>query len=260
MVVTITGSGTSQGVPVIGCECKVCLSNNKKDKRLRSSVHILYKEKSIVIDTGPDFRQQMINNNIKNLDAVLFTHEHKDHVAGLDDVRPFNFIQKKPIDIFCNHQVFMALKREFHYIFDPKFQYPGIPKINRYEISKKKFFIKEKIKVEPIEVMHYKLPVLGFRIENFAYLTDAKTISINEKEKLKNLDLLIVNALRVKEHLSHFNLEEALSLIKELEPKKAILTHISHYMGLHDDVQNTLPENISVGYDNQKIILNNHEN
>ena len=260
MVVTITGSGTSQGVPVIGCECKVCLSNNKKDKRLRSSVHILYKEKSIVIDTGPDFRQQMINNNIKNLDAVLFTHEHKDHVAGLDDVRPFNFIQKKPIDIFCNHQVFMALKREFHYIFDAKFQYPGIPKINRYEISKKKFFIDEKIKVEPIEVMHYKLPVLGFRIENFAYVTDAKTISINEKEKLNNLDLLIINALRVKEHLSHFNLEEALSLIKELEPKKAILTHISHYMGLHDDVQNTLPENIYVGYDNQKIILNNHEN
>ena len=154
MIVTITGSGTSQGVPVIGCECKVCLSKNEKDKRLRSSIHILYKQKSIVIDTGPDFRQQMINNNIKNLDAVLFTHEHKDHVAGLDDIRPFNFIQKKPIDIFCSQQVFKALKREFHYIFDPKFQYPGIPKINRHQISKNKFLIGEKIKLlkENLEV------------------------------------------------------------------------------------------------------------
>ena len=164
--------------------------------------------------------------------------------------------KKKPIDIFCSQQVFKALKREFHYIFDPKFQYPGIPKINRHEISKKKFFIGDKIKVEPVEVMHYKLPVLGFRIENFAYITDAKTIDINEKKKLKNLDLLIVNALRVKKHLSHFNLEEAISLIKELKPKKAILTHISHFMGLHNDVQSMLPKNISIGYDNQKIILN----
>jgi phosphoribosyl 1,2-cyclic phosphate phosphodiesterase len=256
MEVIITGSGTSQGVPVIGCDCKVCKSHNPKDKRLRSSVHITYKNKSIVIDTGPDFRQQMINNNIMSLNAVLFTHEHKDHVAGLDDVRPFNFIQKSPIDIFCNQQVFKALKKEFHYIFDPKFQYPGIPKINRHEISNKKFFIEHNIEVIPIKVMHYKLPVLGFRIENFAYITDAKTIDNFEKKKLKNLDLLIVNALRVKEHLSHFNLEEAISLIKELKPKKAILTHISHYMGLHDDVQKTLPENITVGYDNQKIILN----
>ena len=151
MVVTITGSGTSQGVPVIGCECKVCLSKNKKDKRLRSSIHIFYKQKSIVIDTGPDFRQQMINNNIKNLDAVLFTHEHKDHVAGLDDVRPFNFIQKKPIDIFCNHQVFKALKREFHYIFNPKFQYPGIPKINRHEISKKHFLLEKILKLNQLK-------------------------------------------------------------------------------------------------------------
>jgi len=256
MEITITGSGTSQGVPVIGCNCNVCTSSNPKDSRLRSSIHIFYKNKSIVIDTGPDFRQQMLNSKIKNLDAILYTHEHKDHVAGLDDVRPFNFIQKKPIEIFCNDRVFQALKREFHYIFDPKFQYPGIPKINRNKILKTKFKIDEDIEIEPIEVMHYKLPVLGFRIEKFAYVTDAKTIKEDEKEKLKGLDLLIVNALRLKEHLSHFNLEEALNLIEELHPKKAILTHISHYMGLHEEIQKKLPDHISLGYDNQKIILN----
>lgn len=256
MEIIITGSGTSQGVPVIGCSCEVCKSNNPKDNRLRSSIHIYYKELSIVIDTGPDFRQQMINNNIKSLDAILFTHEHKDHVAGLDDIRPFNFIQKKPIEVYCNDQVYHALKREFHYIFDPKFQYPGIPKINRNKISKKKFTIKNKVEIEPVEVLHYKLPVLGFRIENFAYVTDAKTIAENEKNKLKNLDLLVLNALRLKKHLSHFNLEEAVELVQELQPKKAILTHISHYMGLHSEIEKTLPENISLGYDNQKIILN----
>ena len=256
MEITITGSGTSQGVPVIGCNCNVCTSSNPKDSRLRSSIHISYKNKSIVIDTGPDFRQQMLNSKIKNLDAILYTHEHKDHVAGLDDVRPFNFIQKKPIEIFCNDRVFQALKREFHYIFDPKFQYPGIPKINRNKILKTKFKIYEDIEIEPIEVMHYKLPVLGFRIGKFAYITDAKTIKEDEKEKLKGLDLLIVNALRLKKHLSHFNLEEALNLIEELHPKKAILTHISHYMGLHEEIQKKLPDHISLGYDNQKIILN----
>ena len=256
MEITITGSGTSQGVPVIGCDCEVCKSSNPKDNRLRSSIHIYYKNQSIVIDTGPDFRQQMINNNVSTLDAILFTHEHKDHVAGLDDVRPFNFIQKKPIEIYCNKQVFTALKREFHYIFDPKFQYPGIPKINRNEISKERFLINKKIEIEPIEVLHHKLPVFGYRIDDFAYITDAKTIDENEKNKLKNLDLLILNALRLKKHLSHFNLEEAIELIQELQPKKAILTHISHFMGLHSEIEKTLPENISLGYDNQKIILN----
>ena len=255
MIVTITGSGTSQGVPVIGCECKVCKSENYKDKRLRSSIHIYYKGKSIVIDTGPDFRQQMLNLKVKSLDAVLFTHEHKDHVAGLDDVRPFNFSQKKPIDIYCNDQVFKALKREFHYIFDPKFQYPGIPKIKRFKLDKDiDTYIKD-IKIEPIEVMHYKMPVLGFKIGKFAYITDAKTISNSEKNKLKKLDVLIINSLRIKEHLSHFNLEEALSLINELKPKEAILTHISHFMGLHDEVQKKLPKNISLAFDGQKINL-----
>lgn len=253
MIVTITGSGTSQGVPVIGCACSVCNSDNIKDRRLRTSLHIYYKNKSLVIDSGPDFRQQMITNEIKTLDAVLFTHEHKDHVAGLDDVRPFNFIQKEPIDIYCNERVFTALKREYHYIFDPKFKYPGIPQIQRHEIIDTNSFWIDDIFIEPIEVLHYKLPVLGFKINNFAYVTDAKTINNKEKEKLKNLDVLIINALRIKEHLSHLNLEEAIELIEELKPKKAILTHISHLMGKHKIVEKTLPKNIQLAYDGQKI-------
>ena len=253
MIVTITGSGTSQGVPVIGCGCEVCISEDTKDKRLRASIHIEHKNKSIVIDTGPDFRQQMLNSKVSKLDAVLFTHEHKDHVAGLDDVRAFNFLQKKPVNVYCTNNVFTALKREFHYIFDPKFKYPGIPSIDRFEINKHQVFSVEDISIQPIEVMHYKLPVLGFRIENFAYITDAKTIEKKEKEKLKNLELLIVNALRKKEHLSHLNLNQAIDLINELKPKKAILTHISHFMGKHKEVEKELPENIRIAYDGLKI-------
>ena len=255
MTITITGSGTSQGVPVIGCECYVCNSEDSKDKRLRSSIHIKYNNNSIVVDTGPDFRQQMINSKIKKLDAVLFTHEHKDHVAGLDDVRAFNFIQKKPIEVYCSENVFKALKREFHYIFDPKFKYPGIPSINRHKISKEKTFKINEVLITPIEVMHHKLPVLGFRIDNFAYITDAKTIESKEKNKLKNLDILIVNALRIKEHLSHLNLEEALELINELNPKRAILTHLSHLIGKHEEIKKLIPKNVDVAFDGMKFNL-----
>ncbi len=255
MTVTITGSGTSQGVPVIGCECHVCNSKDSKDKRLRSSIHIQYNNNSIVVDTGPDFRQQMIDSKIKKLDAVIFTHEHKDHVAGLDDVRAFNFIQKKPIEIYCSENVFKALKREFHYIFDPKFKYPGVPSINRNKISKENTFKINEVSITPIEVMHYKLPVLGFRIDNFAYVTDAKTIENKEKNKLKNLDLLVINALRIREHLSHLNLDEALELIKELNPKKAILTHLSHFMGKHQEIKKLIPKNVDVAFDGMKFNL-----
>ena len=255
MTITITGSGTSQGVPVIGCECYVCNSEDSKDKRLRSSIHIKYNNNSIVVDTGPDFRQQMINSKIKKLDAVLFTHEHKDHVAGLDDVRAFNFIQKKPIEVYCSENVFKALKREFHYIFDPKFKYPGIPSINRHKISKEKTFKINEVLITPIEVMHHKLPVLGFRIDNFAYITDAKTIESKEKNKLKNLDILIVNALRIKEHLSNLNLEEALELINELNPKRAILTHLSHLIGKHEEIKKLIPKNVDVAFDGMKFNL-----
>ena len=255
MTVTITGSGTSQGVPVIGCECHVCNSKDSKDKRLRSSIHIQYNNNSIVVDTGPDFRQQMIDSKIKKLDAVIFTHEHKDHVAGLDDVRAFNFIQKKPIEIYCSENVFKALKREFHYIFDPKFKYPGVPSINRNKISKENTFKINEVSITPIEVMHYKLPVLGFRIDNFAYVTDAKTIENKEKNKLKNLDILVINALRIREHLSHLNLDEALELIKELNPKKAILTHLSHFMGKHQEIKKLIPKNVDVAFDGMKFNL-----
>ena len=253
--VTFNGTGTSQGVPVIGCQCNVCKSTDKKDSRLRSSISIITKGTSIVIDSGPDFRQQMLRANINQLDAIIFTHEHKDHVAGLDDVRAYNFLSKKPINIYCNDNVFKALKREYHYIFDPAFQYPGIPKIIRNKINKNTTFNINNVKIEPIEVLHYKLPVLGFRIEDFCYITDASYISENEKKKLKNVKVLVLNALRKEKHISHFNLREALELINELKPKKAYLTHISHLMGEHKEVSKELPNNVEIAYDTLSITI-----
>jgi phosphoribosyl 1,2-cyclic phosphate phosphodiesterase len=253
--VTFNGTGTSQGVPVIGCHCNVCKSKNKKNNRLRSSISIETKGTSLVIDAGPDFRQQMLRANIDKLDAIIFTHEHKDHVAGLDDVRAYNFLSKKPVNIYCNDNVFKALKREYHYIFDPAFQYPGIPKIIRNKIKKDTIFNIKNVKIEPIEVLHYKLPVLGFRIKDFCYITDASFISKDEKKKLKNLKVLVLNALRKEKHISHFNLEEALELINELKPEKAYLTHISHLMGEHKEVSNRLPKNVEIAYDTLSITI-----
>ena len=254
LIVTFLGTGTSQGIPVIGCKCKVCKSPSAFDKRLRSSIYLIKNNTSIVIDTGPDFRQQMLNNNIDRLDAALFTHEHKDHVAGLDDVRSFNFLQKKPMDIFCSDRVFDCLKREYIYIFDDKFNYPGIPKIKRYNLENKPFTYKD-FTIEPILVKHYKLPVFGFRIDNFCYITDASFIDEQEKKKMKNLDVLVLNALRKEKHISHFNLQEALELIEELKPKKAYLTHISHLLGLHDEVSKELPKNVFLSYDNLSLTI-----
>ncbi len=254
MKVTVLGSGTSQGVPVIACECEVCKSTNTKDKRTRCSILIETNSKKIVIDTGPDFRYQMLRADVKDLDAVLFTHEHKDHLAGLDDIRAFNFKRGgKPMDVFANEDVQKALKREYSYIF-AKNKYPGIPKINLKSISNKPFLIDD-LEVIPIEVLHYKLPVLGFRVKDFAYVTDANFISEEEKEKLKNLDALILNALRKTEHISHFNLEQAIELIHELKPKRAYLTHISHLMGKHEEVSKELPHGIEIAYDGLKINL-----
>ena len=254
LIVRILGSGTSQGVPVIGCQCEVCQSSSTKDKRLRSSIHIEKHNTSIVVDTGPDFRQQMLNAKLSKLDAVLFTHAHKDHVAGLDDIRAFNFIHKKPIDIYCSDDVFKSLKREYIYIFDDAFKYPGIPKINRHLLQNKPLTIGD-INIKPIKVMHYKLPVFGFRIDDFCYITDANYINEAEKEKMKGLKVLVINALRKEQHISHFNLEEAIELVKELQPEKAYFTHISHLMGKHDEVSNELPENIYLSHDGLTITV-----
>ena len=250
--VKFLGTGTSQGVPMIACECKVCKSNDSKDKRLRSSIYIQKNNTSIVIDTGPDFRQQMLNNNILELDAVIYTHEHKDHVAGLDDIRAFNHKYKKDMNIYCSDRVFTALEREYIYIFNERYFYPGIPKVNRHRIDSNIFYI-DNIKIIPIEVMHYKLPVMGFRIDDFCYITDANFISDKEKLKMQELDVLVINALRIQKHVSHFNLDESLELIRELNPKKAYLTHISHQLGFYADISKELPENVFLAYDGLDI-------
>ncbi len=247
MKITFLGTGTSQGVPVITCECKVCRSIDKKDKRLRTSVLIETTDTTFVIDTGPDFRQQMLTAGCKKLDAVIFTHEHKDHTAGLDDVRPFNHKQKKDMDVYGSKHVYKSLKKEYSYIFQ-SLNYPGIPKIQFHLIANKTFNIGS-TSIQPIKVLHYKLPVLGFKINNFVYITDANFISAKEKEKIKNADVLVLNALRKEEHISHFTLSQALAIIDELKPKHAYLTHISHQLGLHESVEEELPEHIHLAYD-----------
>jgi len=249
---TFLGTGTSQGVPVIACDCEVCVSDNEKDNRLRSSVLVESNGVKIAIDSGPDFRQQMLRENVKELDAILFTHEHKDHIAGLDDVRAFNFRSKSSMDIYCTERVFENLCREFHYVFDPKFLYPGIPKITPNIITSLKFNIKG-VEVIPIEVYHYKMPVFGYRIGNLTYITDANKIDSQELEKIKGSEIVILNALRKEAHISHFTLSEALDVIKEINPKKAYLTHISHLLGKHEEVSLELPENVEIAYDGLQI-------
>ncbi len=248
---TFLGTGTSQGVPVIACKCAVCQSVDVCDKRLRTSVMFTVNGYNIVVDTGPDFRRQMLRENVSRLDAVLFTHEHKDHIAGLDDVRAFNYIQKQPTEIYASEQVIKALKREFYYAFEPV-KYPGVPQLNLYEITNAPFDLLG-IKITPIQVWHYKMPVLGFRIGDITYITDANKIDPSEKEKIKNSKILIINALRKEPHISHFTLHQALDLIEELQPEQAYLTHISHLMGKHAEVQKLLPENVHLAYDGLKI-------
>lgn len=253
MKITFLGTGTSQGVPVIACNCNVCLSENPKDKRLRTSILIEDKGKVIVIDTGPDFRQQMLRANVQQLDAVVFTHEHKDHVAGLDDVRAFNFKQQKDMEIYATEQVQAALKREFYYAFETK-KYPGVPHINLNTITNKKFNIGE-VQLTPIDVWHYKMSVKAFRVGNFTYITDANRIEEEELEKIRGSEVIVINALRKTEHISHFTLDEAVELLKELNPKKAYLTHISHLLGNHDEVQKELPDFIQIAHDEMSIEL-----
>lgn len=252
MKATFLGTGTSQGVPMIGCDCMVCISENSRDKRLRSSLMLEYNQRTVVIDTGPDFRQQMLRGNVKNLDAVLFTHEHKDHVAGLDDIRAFNYFHNKPIDLYLSSLVEKSLRREFAYIFEEE-KYPGIPQVELHIIKNEPFELFGKI-FTPVEVKHYKLPVFGYIVDSLAYITDAKSIEKEEIKKLYGIKYLIINALRKQTHLSHLTLDEALEIIQIIRPEKAFLTHISHQLGRHDEIERQLPDNVKLGFDG--LVLN----
>ncbi len=246
------GTGTSQGIPVIGSDDPVCLSENPKDKRLRVSVWVSWNNFSLIIDCGPDFRQQMLASKCPRVDAILYTHEHSDHTAGLDDIRPFNFKQGD-ISIYAHQRVLSNLKKRFDYVFETKNKYPGTPTVSPIEVVNNESFILGGKKIIPINVMHGSLQVFGYRIGSFAYLTDVKTIDNQELVKLENLDVLVVNALREEHHNTHFNLKEALDFIALVKPKKAYLTHISCHLGFHDEVQNKLPDFINLAYDNLEI-------
>lgn len=253
MTVTFLGTGTSQGIPVIGSDHPVCLSTNPKDKRLRVSVLVEWEGHNILIDCGPDFRAQMLANNVKHLDAIFYTHEHNDHTAGLDDIRPF-FFRQGDIPVYAHKRVLESLRKRFDYIFTSENKYPGAPGVIENEITNTSFSFKE-LKVLPVDFKHNRLQVFGFRMEDFAYLTDLKSIEEEEIEKLMGVKVLVVNALRHEPHHSHFNLEEALAFIKKVKPEKAYLTHISHLLGFHDEVQGKLPENVFLAYDNLKITI-----
>lgn len=253
MKVTFLGTGTSQGVPVIACPCEVCNSKDKEDKRLRCSVHIDVNGKSLVIDSGPDFRQQMIRAGIKTLDGLIFTHTHKDHIAGMDDIRAFNYVLDKKIDVYASRLVQEGIKREFPYIFDDV-KYPGVPEINLHPIENNPFQIDD-VTITPIEVMHLKMPVFGFRIGGFTYVTDANFITEEEKAKIKGSKVFVINALRISKHVSHYNLEEALALIDEIKPETAYLTHISHQLGKHKEVNKILPSNVFCAYDGLELFF-----
>lgn len=251
MKINFLGTGTSQGVPVIGCDCPVCRSVDFRDKRLRSSIHIETDGISFVIDTGPDFRQQALRAPIRKLDAVLYTHAHKDHTAGMDEIRSFNFLQKKDMPIYGQAEVIDQLKREFAYVF-AEHKYPGVPSVLVNTIDKSPFSI-EGVNITPIEVMHYRLPVLGFRVGDLTYITDAKTINDEEKEKIKGSEVLILNALQKQPHISHLTLEEAIALAEEIGARHTYFTHISHRLGLHKEVDAELPDGMNLAYDGLKI-------
>lgn len=253
MRITFLGTGTSQGVPLISCKCHVCASTDERDKRLRSAISLRIGEQYIVIDAGPDFRQQMLREKATHLSAIVFTHEHKDHIAGLDDVRAFNFTMGKPINVYCTEQVEDALRREFHYAFSEK-KYPGVPEIILNRITNSPFNING-IDFTPIEVLHFKMKVFGYRIGNFTYITDANFISEEEIEKIFGSEILVLNGLRKEAHPSHFTLNEALALIKRINPKAAYLTHISHQLGLHEKVSQELPPNVHLAFDGLTIEL-----
>ena len=249
--ITFLGTGTSSGVPMVACDCKVCVSADVKDKRLRSSILVESSTTSFVVDTTPDFRYQMLREQVKKLDAVLYTHPHKDHIAGLDDVKAFTFLSGNPMEIFANELTQESLKREFYYIFTDK-KYPGIPEVNLNTIDLSPFLIGD-IPVIPILVWHLHMPVLGFRFGDFTYITDANRMEEAEKEKIKGSKTLVLNALRHKKHLSHFTLDEATALVQELNVSQAYFTHISHQLGKHQEINKELPTGIELAYDGMQL-------
>ncbi len=251
MKITFLGTGTSQGVPVIACDCITCLSKDPRDKRLRTSLLLEKDGINLLFDAGPDFRQQMLRENVRKLDAILLTHEHKDHIAGMDDVRAFNYKSQDAIDIFAEERVQKAVKSEFSYVF-AEFQYPGIPRMRLNTVTDYSFTFRG-IEIIPIRVRHLHLEIYGFRIGNFAYITDANYVPEESKEKLIGVKYLVINALRKEKHISHFSLREALDFIREISPKKAYITHISHQMGLHSKVAEELPNGIYLAYDGLSI-------
>ncbi|WP_428664407.1 MBL fold metallo-hydrolase [Runella sp.] len=253
MLVTLLGTGTSSGVPLIGCSCEVCRSLDYRDKRLRVSVYLEVNGHHFVIDTGPDFRQQILQEGIDQLDAVIFTHQHKDHTAGLDDVRAFNFLQQRDMPVYGRAEVLEQLHREFEYVF-AEHRYPGIPRLQLHEITNMPFEVKG-VTFVPIDVLHHKLPVFGFRVENFAYLTDVNHIPESEQAKLKGLDILVLGALQRDQHISHYSLDQALNMVERLQPKMTYFTHLSHKMGKHSEVEKELPPTIRLGYDGLRLKL-----
>jgi phosphoribosyl 1,2-cyclic phosphate phosphodiesterase len=250
--ITFLGTGTSQGVPLIGCDCDVCLSDDARDKRLRTSIMIERGDTVVVIDSGPDFRQQMLREKVKRLDGLVFTHEHKDHIAGMDDIRAFNFINKKPVDVYCTKQVETALRREFFYAFEN--DYPGVPELNIYSFNDEAFTIGD-ITLLPIKVFHAQLEIRGFRIGDFTFITDANFISEKEKKKIEGSKVMVINALRRNFHPTHFNLDQALLLLDELKIEQGYLIHLSHQMGKHELVSSELPAQRFVAYDGLQLIL-----
>ena len=236
---------------MIGCDCEVCISTDKKDKRLRSSILVQSPTTTLIVDTGPDFRYQMLRQKIKHLDAVVYTHPHKDHLAGLDDVKAFNFLHKKPMNLYANSLTEEALRRDFYYAFSDT-KYPGIPELNLNTITLERFMVGD-IPVTPILVWHLKMPVLGFRFGNFTYITDANRIDESEMEKIKGSEVLVLNALRKQKHISHFSLGEAIDMVEELQVPLAYFTHLSHQMGLHAEIESELPEQIHLAWDGLRL-------